>query len=45
MASIVDGSSFDGDGVLDANYGYFERHHEIIWNGNPFYSVIINRAI
>ncbi|WZZ47220.1 hypothetical protein YC2023_043479 [Brassica napus] len=33
-ALIVDGSSFDGDGVLAANYGYFERHHEILWNGS-----------
>ncbi|KAL0886532.1 hypothetical protein Bca101_010515 [Brassica carinata] len=41
-ASIVDGSSFDGDGVLAANYGYFERQHEVLWNGNLFDSV--NRA-
>ncbi|WZZ62076.1 hypothetical protein YC2023_062183 [Brassica napus] len=30
--SNVDGTSFDGDGVLAANYGYFERQHEILWN-------------
>ncbi|CAF2322556.1 unnamed protein product [Brassica rapa] len=29
-ALIVDGSLFDGDEVLAANYGYFERHYE--WN-------------
>ena len=36
LASIFDGSSFDADGVLAANYGYFERYHEILWNGNLF---------
>ena len=42
---IVDGSSFDGDRVFAVNYGYFEMHHEIIWNSNLFDSVIINRTI
>ena len=43
--SIVDGSLFEGDGVLTANYGYFESQHGIPWNCNLFDSVIINRAI
>ena len=35
---LVDGSSFDGDGIFAANYGYSE-------NGNLFDFVIFNRAI
>ena len=35
---LVDGSSFDGDGIFAANYGYSE-------NGNLFDSIIFNRAI
>ena len=42
---LFDGFSFDGDGVLDANYGYFERQHEILRNGNLFDYVIISIAI
>ena len=45
LASIVDGSSFDGDKVLAANYGYFKRQHEILWNGNLCASIIFNREI
>ena len=44
-ASIVDGSSCDSDGVLAANYGYFKKQHQILWNGNLFDSIIINRTI
>ena len=44
-ASIIDGFSFDGDGVLVANYGYFKRQHAYLLNGNFFDSVIIYRVI
>ena len=42
---LVDDFSFNGNEVLAANYVYFKRQHEIIWNGNLFDSIIINRAI